>query len=188
MQPTRYFHATDELTNPELTSPEYRELSVRWHQFAAWTPLLRQHGRRGATDTPGGGHEYYRFGGDVTRWIAATHQLRHRLLPYMYSLAHQMHAHGGTLLRGLVFDFPHDVAARRNARTFLFGRCFLIAPVLEYDASSQRIDLPAGASWVDFDSGETVHGGSPLIAALTLERIPTYVRAGSIVPMGPGLQ
>ena len=44
-----YFHATDELNNTE-----YRELFVRWHQFASFTPVLRQHGRKGGSVTPGG--------------------------------------------------------------------------------------------------------------------------------------
>jgi alpha-D-xyloside xylohydrolase len=68
-----YFHALDELTNND-----YRELLVRWHQFASFTPVLRQHGRKGAQTTPAGGSEYYLFGGKTTAAIKAAHQVRKR--------------------------------------------------------------------------------------------------------------
>ena len=124
--------------------------------------------------------------------INATHQLRYRFLPYIYSLAHAVYAHGGTLQRGLAFDFPHDPIARRVADAFLFGPSILVAPVLTYGATSREVYLPGGgrggAAWLDFYSGRAVESGRTVGAAVTLEHVPTYVRAGSIVPLGPSLQ
>lgn len=138
-----YFHALDELTNDN-----YRELLVRWHQFACWSPVLRQHGRKGAQTTPAGGSEYYLFGGNTTAAIMAAHQLRYRLLPFIYSVfaleissvgsstsTHSQRQRrdthtGSTLQRALVMEFPSDLAVRQTADSFMFGSNFLVFPVL----------------------------------------------------------
>ena len=126
----------------ELTNDNYRELLVRWHQFACWTPVLRQHGRKGAQTTPAGGAEYYIFGGNTTAAIKAAHQLRYRLLPFIYSIfatevssvgagtAIQSVGTSPTLQRALAMEFPSDLAVRQTADSFMFGSNFLVFPVL----------------------------------------------------------
>ena len=116
---------------------------MRWHQFASWTPLLRQHGRCGAQVTKEGGHEYYLFGGNTTAFIKAAHMLRYRMLPYTYGLARLMHTEGGTIQRAMVLQHPQDKLARRAADQYYFGLSFLIAPVLEYGATSRQVYFPA---------------------------------------------
>ena len=113
-----YFHALDELTNED-----YRELLVRWHQFASFSPVLRQHGRKGAQSTPAGGSEYYLFGGNTTSSIKAAHQLRYRMLPFIYSTFATEVAAGeqSILQRALVMEFPDDPAVRQTADAFMFG-------------------------------------------------------------------
>ena len=76
---------------------------------------------------------------------------------------------------------------RANVRDeYLFGKAFLVAPVHKYKARSRQVYLPAGADWYDFHTGAQHAGGQSVEAAAPLARMPLYVRAGSIVPVGPG--
>ncbi|WP_417069838.1 TIM-barrel domain-containing protein [Niveibacterium terrae] len=105
----------------------YRELYVRWYQFGAFCPLFRSHG----TNTP---REPWHFGGPGS-WayeaLLAAARLRYRLMPYIYSQAWQITAHGGTLMRLLAFDFRSDPASYRIADQFMFGPALMVCPVLE---------------------------------------------------------
>jgi alpha-D-xyloside xylohydrolase len=172
----------------------YRELYLRWFQYAAWLPMFRSHG----TDTP---REVWQFGepGDpIYEGLAAALRLRYRLLPYVYAIAAWTTTRDYTILRALPFDFRADPCAYDVADEFMFGPAFLVAPVLEpirYAAGSRplpdapttrRVYLPAGADWFDFWTGRRLSGGQSVDVGLALERIPVFVRAGSIVPMGPG--
>jgi alpha-D-xyloside xylohydrolase len=94
---------------------------------------------------------------------------------------------GYTPMRALAMDFRTDVWAANVGDQFMFGPAFLVNPVTEPDVTSRRIYLPQG-KWHDFWSGRSVDGGWAIDAEAPLERIPLYVRAGSIVPMGPELQ
>jgi alpha-D-xyloside xylohydrolase len=171
----------------------YRELYLRWFQYAAWLPMLRSHG----TDTP---REVWRFGkpGDpVYDALVSALRLRYRLLPYIYSLAGWTTQRGYTMLRSLPLDFPADQRTHTVADEFMLGPAFLVAPVTEPMAHApgsrelvgvgrtRRVYLPAGADWFDLATGERLPGGGDVDAAAPLERIPVFVRAGSIVPMGP---
>jgi alpha-D-xyloside xylohydrolase len=60
--------------------------------------------------------------------------------------------------------------------------------VHKFKAPARMVYLPAGADWYDFNSGERHAGGQTLDAKVTLSRMPLYVRAGSIVPVGPDIQ
>ena len=171
----------------------YRELYVRWFQYAAWLPMFRSHG----TDTP---REIWRFGepGEpVYEALAATLRLRYRLLPYIYSLAGWTTQQAYTMLRSLPFDFRSDPAVHDVADQFMFGPAFLVCPVhqpmwhgpestpLAGVPRTRRVYLPAGTDWQDFWTDTRFPGGQSIQADAPLERIPVFVRAGSIVPMGP---
>jgi alpha-D-xyloside xylohydrolase len=96
--------------------------------------------------------------------------------------------HDGTIMRGLTMDFMADAAARDVRDEYLFGKAFLVAPVHKYQARTRAVYLPAGADWYDFHTGVLTKGGQTLAAAAPLNRMPLYVRAGSIVPVGPAIQ
>jgi len=115
-------------------------------------------------------------------------QLRYRLMPYIYTLAGDAYHRDGTIMRGLVMDFPNDAAVRDIADQYLFGPSLLVAPVTEAGAVSRSVYLPSGSDWYDFNTGEKHAGGQTIEAAAPLERMPLFVRAGSIVPTGPAIQ
>jgi alpha-D-xyloside xylohydrolase len=115
-------------------------------------------------------------------------RLRYRLMPYIYTLAGDSYWRDGTIMRGLVMDFPADRRAWRIKDEYLFGPAVLVAPVTDYKARSRGVYLPAGASWYDFYTGKVRRGGQLIAAAAPYERMPLFVRAGSIIPTGPAVQ
>lgn len=163
---------------------EWRELVTRWFQYATFCPLLRVHGQ-----SPD--REMWHFGGDnhpAYRSQLAFDRLRYRLLPYVYSLAAGVTRRHGTMMRALVMDFRADPRVLDVGDQFLFGPSFLVNPVTTHGARSRSVYLPAGSSWYDFWTGEVLAGGRTIEAPAPYERLPLYVRAGSIVPFGPELQ
>lgn len=163
---------------------EWRELNLRWFQFGAFSPIFRSHGEapfREVWNLAPEGSEVYA----ALEWAS---RLRYRLLPYVYTLAADTWHRDGTMMRGLVMDFPGDPNVRRIDDEYLFGRAFLVAPVSRYKARARSVYLPAGATWIDFHTGRRFNGGQRLDAAAPLARMPLFVRAGSIVPAGPDVQ
>lgn len=115
-------------------------------------------------------------------------RLRYRLMPYIYTLAGDTYWRDGTIMRGLVMDFPGDRRGWEIKDEYLFGPDLLVAPVTRYKARSRSVYLPAGASWYDFYTGQVTRGGQDVTIDAPVERIPLFVRAGSIIPTGPAIQ
>jgi alpha-D-xyloside xylohydrolase len=164
---------------------EWRELNTRWFEYATFLPLMRVHGQAPP-------REIWQFGGDTSTAYAAMlkfDRLRYRLLPYIYSLAGGVTRRGGTILRPLVMDFRGEAAARDIVDQFMFGPAFLVSPVTTYNARNRSVYLPgAGGGWYDFWTGKAAAGAQTVQADAPFDSIPVYVRAGSIVPVGPELQ
>jgi alpha-D-xyloside xylohydrolase len=163
---------------------EWRELNLRWFQFGAFAPLFRSHGEFPL-------REIYNLapqGSPVYESLVWHDRLRYRLLPYVYTVAADTYHRDGTIMRGLGMDFPDDAAARDVRDQYLFGKAFLVAPVHQHKARSRPVYLPAGASWYGFHDGKRLEGGQKVDAAAPLDRMPLYVRGGSIVPVGPDIQ
>lgn len=163
---------------------EWKELNVRWFQFGAFSPLFRSHG-----ETPF--REIYELGeGDPATYRALERydKLRYRLLPYILSTAAATYHRDGTIMRGLVMDFAADRKAWDIDDQYMFGPAFLAAPVTEFKARSRKVYLPAGTGWYDFATGAYAKGGQTITAAAPRDRMPLYVRAGSIVPTGAEVQ
>jgi alpha-D-xyloside xylohydrolase len=108
-------------------------------------------------------------------------------MPYIYSLAWMVTNQGYTIMRPLVFDFQNDTMVYGIKDQYMFGPALLVNPVTATGATSRSVYLPAG-TWYDFWSGATAAGGATMTASAPLSQIPLYVRAGSIIPMGPLIQ
>jgi alpha-D-xyloside xylohydrolase len=108
-------------------------------------------------------------------------------MPYIYSLAWQVTHSAYTLMRPLAMDHREDVTARNIGDQFMFGPALLVSPVTDPGVDQRRVYLP-NAGWIDFWSGERRPGGKFVLAAAPLETLPLFVRAGSIVPMGPAME
>jgi alpha-D-xyloside xylohydrolase len=113
--------------------------------------------------------------------------LRYRLMPYIYSEAWQVTSAHGTLMRPLVMDWRNDVEAQNTGDEYLFGPSILVSPVYTEGATSRTVYLPQ-ATWYDFWTGEKVEGGKRIQADAPLDKLPLFVRAGSILAMGPAME
>ena len=163
---------------------EWRELNTRWFQFGAFCPLFRSHGQfpfREPWEIAPEGHPAYKS-------LLYYTQLRYRLMPYIYSLAGATWFEDYTIMRPLVMDFMADKAVANIGDTYMFGPSFLVAPVYEYGARSREVYFPECAGWYDYYTNEYIAGGQTLEVAAPYERMPLYVRAGSVVPVGPDMQ
>jgi alpha-D-xyloside xylohydrolase len=110
--------------------------------------------------------------------------LRYRLLPYIYSVAWKITSESYTPMRPLVMDFRNDPRVRNVGDQFLYGPAILVNPVTEPGATMRHLYLPK-TKWYDFWTGEALEGGRAVDAQAPLDRVPLFVRAGSILPMGP---
>lgn len=161
--------------------PSYQEIYVRWFEYGTFCPIFRTHGARPA-------NELWSYGSRAQQILSSYDKLRYRLLPYIYSLAWKTTSEDYTPMRALAMDFPADRKALDIADEFMFGPALLVNPVTETAATSRSVYLPAGTIWFDLWTGASLKGGQTIAAAAPLETVPLYVRAGSIVPMGPELQ
>jgi alpha-D-xyloside xylohydrolase len=167
------------ISGGDLSDPKFRELFVRWFQFGTFSPIFRVHGTRSNPDE----NELWSYGPE-SKILFQYDDLRYRLLPYIYSLAWKVTSESYTPMRPLVMDFRDDVNAQNVGDQFMYGPAFLVNPVTEQGATQRRIYLPKG-KWYDFWTGAKVEGGKFADVPAPLERMPLYVRAGSIIPMAP---
>ncbi|ETI60064.1 alpha-xylosidase [Sphingobium sp. C100] len=163
---------------------EWRELNLRWFQFGAFSPLFRSHGEYPYREI----YEISPEGSPMRASMLWYDRLRYRLMPYIYTLAADTYMRDGSIIRTLAADFPQDRAARDLPDEYLFGDAFLVAPITEYRARSRKVYLPGTGNWYDFSTGKTYRGGTTADVAAPLDRMPLFVRAGAIVPMGPVMQ
>jgi alpha-glucosidase/alpha-D-xyloside xylohydrolase len=176
------------------------ELYVRWFQFAAFNPLFRSHGREwrlhlpwgwtagemiGFRETPSYNPDPRELHNPAVEPICKKYlELRYQMMPYLYSAVKETCETGVPIIRALWFHYPDDATAAARGDEYLYGRDILVAPVVEKGATSRSLYLPRGA-WYDFWTQEKVAGGRELTRSVDLETTPLYVRAGSVIPMGP---
>ena len=170
------------ISGGNLNDPKFRELFVRWFQFGTFSPIFRVHGTRYPDE-----NELWSYGPEAQKILVEFDNLRYRLLPYIYSEAWQVTNDHGTLMRPLVMDWRDDVDAQNTGDEYLFGPAILVSPVTTQGATSRSVYLPK-ATWYDFWTGAKVEGGKHIEADAPLAKLPLYVRAGSIVPMGPTME
>jgi alpha-D-xyloside xylohydrolase len=165
----------------QYVSPDYNELLARWFEWSTFCPVMRIHGNETATET-------WNWLPETQKVMVAYDELRHRLLPYIYSVAWRVTSQGYTMMRALPMDFRADTNALAVSDEYMFGPAFLVAPVTEPKAADKEVYLPAGTSWVNFWTGETLEGGQKIRTPAPLAEMPLFIRAGSIVPVGPSVQ
>lgn len=184
---------------PEFTA----ELYLRWFQFGAFCTLFRSHGRAWKLRLPWGWNtgetgptEIGHYDGAALPGASQLHnplvepicrkylELRYRMLPYIYSAVRECAATGMPIMRALWLHFPEDPKAVACSDQYLWGKNLLAAPVVEKGATTRRVYLPHG-DWYDFWTNERIAGGREIARQVDLETMPLYVRAGSILPLGP---
>lgn len=186
-------------------SPAMQELQVRWMQWGCFMPMMRNHCSSPMVS------ELYNFGNPGDWAFDAQKkaiELRYRLMPYIYSLAGDVVQRSGTMMRPLVMDFPADRKAITLDDQYMFGKALLVKPVtdplytyLDADknghaiypditkaAAPVNVYLPEGSKWYNFWSNEVSDGGKNVQCLAPIDRMPVYVKSGSIIPFGPAVQ
>ncbi len=166
----------------------YRELFVRWFQYAVFLPIFRSHGtdeRREMWLFDEPTHVFYDALKDANR-------LRYTLIPYIYSLAGKVYLDDYTMMRLLAFDYADDEKACEIKDQFMFGD-ILVCPVTEamyYGVNSlelqnvnrvRKVYLPKGNEWYNYYTGKKYDGGQTIEVEVDLSFIPLFVKSGSII-------
>jgi alpha-glucosidase len=156
------------------------DVYARWFAAGTFLPFMWAHGQQE--------HEPYAHGAQVEQVARSFLELRYQMLPYLYSLNWQANRTGVPMLRSLSLAHPEDEKAAGMGDQFYLGDGLLVAPVMDATGGRQ-VYLPQG-TWYDFfgDQKEALAAGTVDRLSVPFDRIPVYVRAGSIIPMGPSMQ
>lgn len=171
--------------NPD--DPDFRELLVRWFQWACYCPVMRLHGDRRpaqpvlrADGTPclnsGADNEVWSFGEEAYPILVKYMRRREALRPYVRGLMLQAHETGAPLLRAMFYAFPGEAALDGLKDQYMFGEEYLVAPVLTPGARSRDVVLPGGWRWENVDTGEVLEGGQTVRVPAPLDVIPVLRR------------
>ena len=182
-----------------IRDEKFRELLVRWFQWACFCPVFRMHGERQPwydfdeqhpryvdnvlQITGGQPNEVWSYGEDVEKILAKYLFLRERLRPYIRNVMREAHETGAPVMRPLFFGFPEDTEAWRVENAYLFGPDLLVAPVLEPGAREWTVYLPAGAAWTDANTGTVHEGGRRVTVPAPLEVIPLFTKNDAVLDM-----
>ena len=121
------------------------------------------------------------YGPEAQQILTSFDRLRYELLPYIYSAAWRVTSEGYTIMRPLVMDFPDDVRTWPVDDAYLLGEGLLAAPLVAGE-TARSVYLPAG-EWYDYWSGERHAGGQRVDVRPSLEQVPLFVRAGTLLPL-----
>lgn len=168
----------------------YRELFVRWFQWAGFLPVFRGHG----TDCR---RELWHFENTEVPFydaLMAANRLRYELMPYIYSLAGMCYLEDASMMTPLAFAYGADKNTWDIWDQYLFGPGIMVCPVTEsmyYKAGSvklssvekvRKVYLPEGNGWYDFYTNTYYEGGQWITVSATIERIPLFIKEGTILP------
>ena len=165
----------------QYADEKFHDLLTRWYQWGAFNPVFRIHGYQSET-------EPWKYGQVVESDMIKMLNLRYRLIPYIYSEAYQISRKGSTMMRPMIMDFNGDAEAVKQPYEYMFGKAFLVAPVTEPDIKEWNVYLPKASAWFDFWTGERYDGGKTIKADAPIDKIPLFIKAGSIIPMGKFIQ
>lgn len=157
----------------------YREYYTRMFQWATFLPMLRSHG----TDTP---REIWQFGEPGTPYYDAILRMinmRYQMIPYIYSMAAAQTLGDYSMARMLAFDYPDDDNVLDIKDEYMFGD-ILVCPVTHplSESATRSMYLPQGNRWTDYWTGKVYDGGQRIEVTTSIDRLPLFVRCGSIIP------
>lgn len=154
------------------------ELLARWMQLGAFLPFFRNHSALGTQR-----QEPWSFGGEIEEVIRKYIRLRYEWMPHLYSLFWETTKTGVPVIRPLFMEEPEDENTYNLSDSFLLGGTILIAPILSPGVTYRAVYLPAG-KWFDYWSDEIFIGGKAMLAEAGIERIPLFIKEGTLFPCG----
>ena len=154
------------------------ELYVRWMQYGTFCPITRAHGMDFQLTEPWG------YGSEAEAISKKYISLRYQLLPYIYTMAYENYSNGMPLARPLFFEYPDAEFLNNYSDEYLWGDNFIVSPVVDEGLTHKDIFIPEG-EWVDFFTDAVYQGPQNIVLEVPLDKLPLFVKRGSIVPMLP---
>jgi alpha-D-xyloside xylohydrolase len=175
--------------NPD--NEDFRELFVRWFQWATFCPVMRLHGDRDPMQPPidgagegvchsGAANEVWSYGEEVYEICKKYIALREKLRPYTRKLMEEAHEKGSPIIRTLFYEFPEDELCWEIEDEYMYGDEILVAPILEANAKERRVYLPSNAIWENPHSGVVYEGGRWIDESVTIQETPYYIRKKAV--------
>ena len=171
----------------DVNDPDFRQLLIRWYQFAVYSAVLRMHGDRGPFNIPpldnrdfGGGYlhtgqptEIWAYGEDNFEIMKNYLNIRYEMHDYIKSLYDEASANGSPLIRTMFYEFPEDEKCWELQDQYMFGAKYLVAPVFKLNQFEREVYLPAG-KWKITSDGTVYDGGQTVTVACPIEYMPVF--------------
>ena len=169
----------------DVNDPDFRQLLIRWYQFAVYSPVLRMHGDRGPYNIPplddrdwGGGYlhtgqpnELWSYGEDNYVIMKKYYGIRIGMHEYIKKLFEEAHTNGSPLLRAMFYEFPDDERCWELQDQYMFGEKYLVAPILRLNEWKRDVYLPAG-KWKLTSTEEIFEGGRTISVDAPIDYMP----------------
>ena len=162
-----------------LSDGTVKELWLRWAEFGALTPVMRDH----VWSKPQFSVNLW-YDAETRALFKKYAMLHSALLPYFATYAEQAHRTGVPIIRHTVLEYPEDPRSATAEYQYLLGEDLLVAPVIEPGSTTRKLYLPPG-EWLNYWTGERYAGGADVTVPAPIDQIPLLVRSGSIIPFKP---
>ncbi len=159
------------------------EMAARWLQFGVFSPIMRIH----SSDNPFNTKEPWKYNAIVEKAMKRFLRLRHKLLPYLYTMNYRFHKEGEPLLQPMYYHNPEVEQAYHVPNEYYFGTQLIACPITKpadpkIQMASFKAWLPEG-NYFDFFNGRVYKGGRLLELYRDITAIPVLAKAGSIIPL-----
>ncbi len=159
------------------------ELYLRWVQLGVFSPVMRLH----STNNEFAGKEPWNYSGHVARLATDALRLRHKLLPYIYTMNYRTHTECRAICEPMYYAYPEKEEAYNCRNEFFFGTELIVAPITEHTSAktnlaSVKVWLPKGR-YTDIFTGRIYEGEQVITMYRDLDSVPVLAREGSIIPM-----
>lgn len=159
------------------------ELYLRWLQFGVFSPILRLH----STSNDLLGKEPWRYRKDVEIFAVEQLRLRHKLIPYLYTMNYRTHIEDRALVEPMYYNYPDIEEAYNVPNQYYFGTELIVCPITEkldkrINLSAVDTWLPVGR-WTDIFTGVRYDGGKKIRMFRDINSIPVLAKEGAIIPL-----
>ena len=173
----------------DVNDPDFRQLLIRWYQFAVYSAVLRMHGDRGPYNIPamddrdwGGGYlhtgqpnELWSYGEDNYEIMKHYYEIRMDMHEYIVGLYAEAHTNGSPLIRAMFYEFTDDAVCWELQDQYMFGDKYLVAPILHLNQFERDVYLPEGR-WKLTSTGKVHTGGCHVTVDAPIEYMPVFER------------
>ncbi len=173
----------------DVNDPDFRQLLIRWYQFAVYSPVLRMHGDRGPYNIPalddrdwGGGYlrtgqpnELWSYGEENFSIMKKYYDVRISMQDYLKELFEEASQNGSPLLRAMFYEFPEDEKCWELQDQYMFGSRYLVAPILHLNEFKREVYLPKG-TWMLTSAEEIYEGGRIVHVDAPIDYMPVFER------------